>query len=34
MQRLIEEIFEGQSGSLRSAEFPGETLYWLERGNG
>lgn len=34
MQRLIEEIFEGQPGSLHSAEFPGETLYWLERGNG
>jgi len=34
MQRLIEEIFEGQPGGLRSAEFPGETLYWLERGNG
>jgi 16S rRNA (guanine(1405)-N(7))-methyltransferase len=34
MQRLIEEIFDGQPGSLRSVEFPGETLYWLERGNG
>jgi len=34
MQRLIEEIFEGQPGGLHSAEFPGETLYWLERKNG
>ena len=33
MDRLIHEIFEGETGEICSAEFPGETLYWLKREN-
>lgn len=34
MESLINEIFSGTSGKIRTAEFPGETLYWMELENG
>jgi 16S rRNA (guanine(1405)-N(7))-methyltransferase len=34
MDRLVKSIFEGTDGGIRSADFPGETLYWVVRENG
>ncbi len=34
MDRLVKSIFEGTGSEIRSAEFPGETLYWVARENG
>lgn len=34
MDRLVKSIFEGTGSEIHSAEFPGETLYWVVRENG
>jgi len=34
MSRLVQSIFEEIGNEIRSKEFPGETLYWVERKNG
>ncbi|MBM3137202.1 MAG: hypothetical protein FJZ98_03325 [Chloroflexi bacterium] len=31
MSRLVQSIFDGIGGEIFSQEFPGETLYWVER---
>jgi 16S rRNA (guanine(1405)-N(7))-methyltransferase len=34
MVRLVHSIFDGIGGEIYSLDFPGETLYWVERKNG
>lgn len=34
MDRLVNGIYGGTGGEISKAEFPGETLYWVERDNG
>jgi 16S rRNA (guanine(1405)-N(7))-methyltransferase len=34
MKRLVNGIFEGTGSEIHSADFPGETLYWVVRENG